>query len=297
MDGRKGITIDPTTTDSITADPTAVRPLVYETHMHTPLCNHATGTPTEYATVARQRGLKGIIVTCHNPLPGGYGSRSRMALEQFDKYQEMVAEARASMAGLVDVRLGLEGDFVPGMESWLERQFASAEFDYILGSVHPQMNEYREAFWTGNALEFQMTYFDHLVAAAESGLYDSLSHPDLVKNIVPEEWDFDRLEGHILDSLDRIAATGIAMELNTSGLNKAISEMNPGTRMLSEMNARGIPVVVGADAHVPERVADRYDEAYRQLMEAGYSQVSYFLERTRKDVPVEQALASLQLVR
>ncbi|MEX2540640.1 MAG: histidinol-phosphatase [Trueperaceae bacterium] len=280
---------------AITADPTPAEPLVYETHMHTPLCNHATGTPAEYADVARERGLKGIIVTCHNPLPGGYASSSRMALEQFGQYLEMVAQARESMAGIVEVRLGLEGDFVPGMEAWLERQFASAEFDYILGSVHPQMSEYREAFWTGNALEFQMTYFDHLVAAAESGLYDSLSHPDLVKNIAPDEWDYRRVEGHILRSLDRIAATGIAMELNTSGLNKAIPEMNPSPRILSEMHERGIPVVVGADAHVPQRVADRYDEAYRHLLAAGYTHVSYVLNRERRDVPIERALASLRL--
>ncbi|MEX2534184.1 MAG: histidinol-phosphatase [Trueperaceae bacterium] len=264
--------------------------------MHTPLCNHATGKPAEYAAVARKRGLKGIIVTCHNPLPDGYASGSRMDDDQLDEYQEMVAEAGEAMSGLVEVRLGLEGDFVPGMEDWLERQFASANFDYILGSVHPQMSEYREAFWTGSAVEFQMTYFEHLAMAAETGLYDSLSHPDLVKNIEPEEWDYGRIEGHVNRCLDRIAATGIAMELNTSGLNKAIKEMNPCKRMLSQMHERGIPVVVGADAHLPERVADRYDEAYELLTDVGYEHVSYFLNRERLELPIEQARSSLMPV-
>lgn len=261
--------------------------------MHTPLCKHAVGSPAEYASVAFDRGLKGIIVTCHNPLPDGYARSSRMGPYQLDEYQEMVEEAREKMAGLVEVRLGLEADFVPGMEAWIERQLASREFDYVLGSVHPQIREYREAFWTGDAVEYQMTYFEHLADAAETRLYDSLSHPDLVKNIVPEEWEFDRLEGHIKRCLDRIAATGIAMELNTSGLNKAVKEMNPGVQMLREMRERGIPVVVGADAHLPERVADRFDEAYDRLSEAGYSEVSYFLNRRRHELPIDQARSSL----
>lgn len=261
--------------------------------MHTPLCRHAKGSPVDYARVARERGLKGIIVTDHNPLPDGFARSSRMYMEQFDEYLDMVAEAAETMAGVVDVRLGLEADFVPGMEGFIERQLASADFNYVLGSVHPQLAEYRDKNFTGDVLDFQRGYFDQLVMAAETGLYDSLSHPDLVKNIFPDAWDYRLVQDHVLRALDRIAATGIAMELNTSGLNKAIAEMNPNPSMLSAMRERGIPVVVGADAHVPERVADRYPQAYRLLEEAGYSEVSLFLNRERVDIPISAARASL----
>ncbi len=261
--------------------------------MHTPLCRHASGLPVEYARVAEERGLKGIIVTDHNPLPDGYARSSRMFPEQFDAYLDLVAEAADRMRGVVDVRLGLEADYVPGMEGFIERQLGSAEFHYVLGSVHPQMTEYRAAHFSGDVLEFQQGYFDQLVLAAESGLYDALSHPDLVKNIFPDAWDYRRVEAHVLHCLDRIAATGVAMELNTSGLNKAIAEMNPNSAMLGAMHERDIPVVVGADAHVPGRVADGYPMAYRLLEDAGYSAVSLFLERERVDVPIGMALASL----
>ena len=43
--------------------------LLYESHCHTPLCKHAHGEPVEYAAEALARGLKGIIITCHCPLP------------------------------------------------------------------------------------------------------------------------------------------------------------------------------------------------------------------------------------
>ena len=55
--------------------------MLYETHMHTPLCKHAAGEPEDYAEVAQRRGLKGIIVTCHNPAPDGFSFCSVHLLE------------------------------------------------------------------------------------------------------------------------------------------------------------------------------------------------------------------------
>src|SRR5690606_3728802 len=96
--------------------------LLYESHCHTPLCRHAKGEPEEYAEVALQRGLKGLIVTCHNPLPDGISQGVRMYPEQMGEYVDLVARARESYAGKVDVRLGLEADYMPGLESFLEKQ-------------------------------------------------------------------------------------------------------------------------------------------------------------------------------
>ncbi len=93
---------------------------------------------------------------------------------------------------------------------------------------------------------------------------------------------------------DKFAAAGTAMELNTSGRNKNIREMNPGPEILAEMCARGIPVVLGADAHEPRRVGDAYAEALENLCAAGYEEVSYFIDRKRQSVRIADALASLR---
>lgn len=270
-----------------------MEPLVYDTHMHTPLCRHAKGEPEEYAVTAQRRGLKGITITCHNPLPGGYSQDARMYPDQLVDYLALVARARQAWAGRVDVRLGLECDVVPGMERFIRQQAESAPFDYLLGSVHPQTPEFHAAFWRGDALAFQRVYFEHLARVAESGLVDCLSHPDMVKNVFPSQWNLARLLPDISGCLDRIAATGCAMELNTSGLNKDIPEMNPGPQILREMARRGIPVVVGSDAHEPARVADRFEQAYDLLEAAGYQRTSWFLQRRRLDIPIAEARRSL----
>ena len=268
-------------------------PLLYESHCHTPLCKHAYGEPDAYAAAALARGFKGITFTCHCPLPGGFSAAVRMAPEQFDDYVAMIEATRQTFAGRLDVRLGLESDYYPGVEPWLEKLHARARLSHVLGSIHYQVADYRALYYTGDVIRYQELYFEHLAQSAESGLFDTLAHPDLIKNESPAHWDFERLRPHIARALDRIAAAGTAMELNTSGLQKALPEMNPSPSQLLMMRERGIPVVIGADAHLPERVGDGYPAALRLLRDAGYSEVSYFIDRKRQTLPIPQALESL----
>jgi histidinol-phosphatase (PHP family) len=269
-------------------------PVLYESHMHTPLCRHAEGEPEEYAARAEQRGLKGIIVTCHGPTP--YEWWHCISQSDWPKYVQMVQRARDTWAGRVDVRMGLECDYMPGMENWWHEFLSGAPLNHVLGSVHPQVEDYYKRYFTGDWLAYARTYFDHIATAAETGLFDTLSHPDLVKNNLGENWDLDVMMPDIQRALDRIAATDVAMELNTSGLFKTIPEMNPSLEMLAEMQKRNIPIVIGADAHKPERVADMYEAALDKLESVGYDEVNYFLSRERHSVSIEAARASLKIV-
>ncbi len=269
-------------------------PLLYDSHMHTPLCKHAKGMPTEYAEIAQKRGLKGIIITCHNPGPKGWSEHVRMSLDDFDSYIEMVEQARISWDGIVDVRLGLESDFIPGIEPFLEKLHSKANFHFILGSVHPQLPSYKTAYYNDDDHSFMQGYFEHLAIAAESDLYDCLSHPDLIKNSFPDRWQPESLIDDIRRSLDRIAKTGVGMELNTSGLHKRYKEMNPGRMILEEMCSRKIPVVLGSDSHVPSRVSANFGEALETLKAVGYSHVTHFLERQPHQVNIDEALLSLK---
>jgi histidinol-phosphatase (PHP family) len=261
--------------------------------MHTPLCKHALGEPEDYAQQAWNKGLKGIVVTCHCPLPDGISASVRMEESQFPVYVEMVQRAAKVWEGRVDVLLGMESDYFPGTESYVEKLHAKAGFHHVLGSVHPHIKEYLQKYFQGDWIAFHRSYFSHLADAAETGLFDTLAHPDIVKNLGHESWNPEALWPDILRALDRIAKMGTAMELNTSGLNKTIREMNPGFRMLGAMAERNIPVVVGADAHVPERVADQYLLAYDLMEAAGYEKVSYFLNRQREELAIKDARASL----
>ncbi len=270
------------------------RPVYYDNHMHTPLCKHAQGEPEEYAEQAVRRGLKGIIFTCHSPMPDNWWPNVRMSPEQLDEYIAMVERAREAYAGRLDVRLGMESDFFPGYEWWIERLNERCDFHHVLGSVHFFGKDYRERYWKGDPVAFQRCYFGHLAESAETGLFDTLAHPDLVKNHSPADWDLEVIGEDIAAALDRIARTGVAMELNTSGLHKTVREFNPGQGMLRMMCERGIPVVLGSDSHHPGRVASHFEEALDVLESVGYRSVSYFLGRKRQDIAIGEVRASMR---
>ena len=263
------------------------QPNMYDSHMHTPLCKHARGKPMDYAAEAERKGLRGITFTCHSPMPDGWGAATRMSPAQLPQYIDMVAEARDACAGRVDVRLGMESDFFPGMEGWLERLHAKADFSFILGSVHPHTDEYKAVYLKhSDRLAYERSYFENLALAAETGLYDCLSHPDIVKIVYPKQYDVAEHLDVLRRVLDRIARTGLAMELNTSGVNKPYPEMNPSPTILREMARREIPVVLGSDSHDPHRVGADFDKALDLLLDAGYDEVSYFLKRRRHSLRI-----------
>ena len=206
----------------------------------------------------------------------------------------LVERARNTWAGRVDVRLGMESDYVPGMEPWLEKLPGMAEFHHVLGSVHPQLPQYLHRFDQGDADAFCGTYFEHLALAAETGLFDTIAHPDLVRTPRPRTGAWS---GPWTISCPVSTASPPPVwpwELNTSGRNKVYAEMNPGPAMLTEVAERRIPVVIGADAHDPHRVGDGHIDALGMLQEAGYSHVSIFLHRRRQDLPIDRVRASLK---
>ena len=103
-------------------------------HMHTPLCHHASGTPCDYARAAIERGLDEIGFADHNPMEKQFDDW-RMGLSDLPRYFDLVAEAREKFPQLT-IRLGLECDFLPGHEAWIEKLATMAEWDYLIGSVH-----------------------------------------------------------------------------------------------------------------------------------------------------------------
>ena len=59
-------------------------------HLHTPLCRHAVGEPTEYAARALALGLREIGFSDHSPMPREDFDHWRMFAGQLDEYVEMV---------------------------------------------------------------------------------------------------------------------------------------------------------------------------------------------------------------
>lgn len=244
---------------------------MFDSHMHTPLCKHASGNPMEYAQAALDRGLTGIVFTDHIPMPEWYDAPWRMHLSELDRYIAWVQEAQEAFKGKLDIRLGLEGDYHPGTERFVEKVLNRHPWDYVIGSIHylgawgfdnPEFaSEYQERDLT----ELYQQYYHLATQAAQSGLFDSIGHMDLPKK-------FGHLQPELslaFETLDAVSAAGMALDYNTAGYRKPVQEAYPSHNLVAEAVKRGIPFVLGSDAHKPEEVGHRFEEARADLERLG----------------------------
>lgn len=258
--------------------------MIIDYHMHTPLCHHAVGEPIEYARAAAAAGLEEICFTCHSPMPDWFDQGPRMSRAELPRYVAMVQEA-AEVAP-ARVKLGLEADYFPGTEGYVADMLAEWPFEFVLGSVHVLNPQYRERFAHLSPVERIDAYFDELAAAAATRLYDSISHPDLVKHLAP--FDPEAHEPAIRRMLHAIREAGICMELNTSGTRKPeIGAFYPTAPILTWAAELQVPLTLGSDAHAPAQVALAWPQARAMLRECGIRTIHRFTGRRREAVGVE----------
>lgn len=262
-------------------------------HLHTPLCHHAVGEPSEYVAVARTRGLSEIGFSDHSPMPGQEPFDDwRMSRDDLPRYVDMILAARDAAAPF-PVRLGLECDFIPGQESWIEHLATLAPWDYLVGSVHYLAPgwDVDNPRWIGRFTasdtaveEIWALYWRAYERCVASGLFDFVAHPDLAKKFgfrPPGD-----LRRYYEPTVAAAARTGVAMEVSTAGLHKPVGELYPAPEMLTLMQAAQIPIVISSDSHAPGEVGRDFDHAVAAVRAAGYTHTARFEERRRRLEPL-----------
>jgi histidinol-phosphatase (PHP family) len=251
-----------------------------------------TANAERYQEVASERGVEVLGVSEHI-------HRFRQALEvwqhpfwrqsaidDLDEYTNFVRE-RTSLS------LGIEADFIPGAEDRMAALLDAHDFDYVIGSVHFIANSAldMEGDWdvwrSGDVEKVWMRYFETLGEAARSGMFDVIAHPDLVKvwgdpARVPQRdlrFYYDR-------AMDGIADSDVAIEVSTAGWRKPVGEIYPARAFLEMCLEAGRPVALSSDAHTPNDLAYRYDDALEYLDSLDVREIAVFEGRQRRLEPV-----------
>ena len=267
-------------------------------HTHHERCGHAVGKLEEYVQRGIEIGLSQIGLSDHMPLlhvdPDQYYPEMAMSMDELPRYVEECFTLKERYRGQIEVRVGLEGDYIEGWETEIRSIIERYPWDYVIGSVHFlgewDITDFRQTHhWEGkDVLEVYRQYYDAVSKAAGTGMYDIIGHADVIKRFgyvpAPEQTE-ERL---VLENaaLQAIAKSGCAMELNASGLSKPCAEMFPSRRMLTEAIRLGIPLTMGSDAHDPMKLGDGLSEAEALLHELGCKEVAVFEGRQRSLIPL-----------
>ncbi|MEK5413302.1 histidinol-phosphatase [Paenibacillus odorifer] len=266
-------------------------------HTHHERCGHAVGKLEEYVQRGIELGLQQLGLSDHLPLihvdPASYYPEMAMPMAELPRYVEECLTLKERYRGVIDLRVGLEADYIEGYEEQIREILSPYPWDYLIGSVHFlgewDITDHRQVHgWEGkDALEVYRLYYDAVKKSALSGLYDIIGHMDVIKRFgygpqTPEGTaEVRTLE---LETLKVIADSGIAMELNASGLTKPCAEMFPAEHLLQEALKLGIPLTLGSDAHDPAKLGDGLQEARSMLWHTGFRELAVFEGRRRTTV-------------
>ena len=267
-------------------------------------CRFTVDRVREYVEAARGRGVQEIAVTEHGHRFRQFAGMMRPLLseaaafpeyrrwaassfrEDLDTYVSALQEAKAQ--GL-PVKVGIEVDWIPGQEEPIAAALAGYPWDVVLGSVHFLGNwciDFSpDVGWPERDVNsVYVTYCRAVAEAASSGLFDVLSHLDLVKKFghrptvdVSEEWQ---------RVVEAAARAGCAVEVSTAGLRKKVGEIYPGADLLLRCREAGIPITLASDAHEPENVGYGLAEAVAWAKAAGYKQLVRFEGRRQVPAPL-----------
>jgi histidinol-phosphatase (PHP family) len=266
----------------------------YHMHLRAPdeTLDHSLDAVEQFAAVAHARGVDEVGFTEH--VYYFVQTRAVWSLpyqidrckHDLDRYCDVVLEAKRSG---MPVKLGLEVDFVPGHVEDLARALAPYPWDFLLGSVHwidGLAIDQKPGIWAQQDVSgVWHRYFDELRAAARSGLFDVLAHPDLGK-IFRQRPPTAEMRRHYGETAAAIGDAGLCVEISTAGLRKPVGQLYPDGMLLAACRAEGVPITLASDAHVPADVGRDFAQATALAQVAGYTTVSVFDGRRRHQEPL-----------
>lgn len=259
--------------------------MLVDYHIHTKECGHARGEMPEYVEAAIARGLPEMGFSDHMPLPYlPLDEEYMMPTARFPEYLAEVARLQEKYPR-IRIRLGVEADFIPGYTEQLVQILSGYPLDYVYGSVHfidgwlHDDSRFIDGYERHGVDNVYRDYFRLVQGAAESGVFDILSHLDLVKKFGfrPQR----DIRGLLEETVAAVAESGKCIEINTSGLRKPVREIYPGKELLELLFGANVPVTLGSDAHAPEEVAGDFDQAVALLRRVGYRKIATFRKRQR----------------
>ncbi len=223
----------------------------------------------EYCEVAKMRGLRQMGITEHDRY------LDEIDLAAFQEAREISRD--------VELRLGIEIDFVPGAEERMDHDATALPYDYVIGSVHRVDNEEidratdQRVYERYETYDLYAAYYANVRKAALSGRFEVLGHPDLIKIFrhLPDRDITPILE----ETADAIAESGVVVDVNAAGLRRPIGEVYPSADFLKMFYGRGVPIVLSSDAHAPDQVAMGYDTSLPLVHDIGYREVATFRNR------------------
>ncbi len=263
-------------------------------HSHSVFCD-GTGELEDYVKSAISKGFDVFGFSGHAPLP--FENDWSIPKSAIEKYIREGKRLKEIYKGTIDLKIGLEIDYINELSNPTSQHFKDLKLDFIIGSVHlleeKQSGEYLAVdykkseierlisnTYNGNATLLVQDYYKKIRIMSEKGGFDIIGHLDVVKKTNINSLYFDESEywykKEIELTLECIAENKQFIEINTGNIINDISRIYPSPWILKLANKHNIPVMLNSDAHRPDRIDNFYTQAKTVILNAGYTELMVF---------------------
>lgn len=244
-----------------------------------------------------KRGLKHIGICEHAPRMNHRVPWRALYFSELDRYFDTMEEIRMEFSGAAETLIGLEVDYHQGMVERYREILPRLPLDYVVGAIHTVKDwvvdlpdSISESSLLGMDAEgLYREYFTALREAARSGLFDYIAHPDFIKKALPHLnlSKPPQTERIYRETAETLAACKVGIEINTRGLILPdVGEYYPEEAFLRECARAGVPVTIGSDAHITDRVGDGVEGAVEYAYAAGYREICIWRKRELIALPI-----------
>ena len=263
-------------------------------HTHSNYCD-GKATLREMVDFAVAHGFTALGFSGHCPLP----FENTYSITDYEGYCKEVRVLKEEYKDRINIHLGLEIDYVPGMLEDFSPLIEQGGLEYTIGSIHlipPQGITPRDGndLWMIDGSRYQTydeglmrhyggdirrgvrAYFHNENAMLERNRPTVVGHPDKIVMHNRDRYfheDEPWYRDLALETIHLIHELGLICEINTRGIYKGRhADYYPGKWLIQEMKTLRIPVIVSTDAHAPEDLL-RTEGAYDFLREINYPEV------------------------
>jgi histidinol-phosphatase (PHP family) len=258
-------------------------------HTHTRHCD-GKGEAREFAEAALRKGMPRLGFSGHNVVP--FPAAWTMPAGNLESYLHDVRQVKGLYGGRLEVFLGMEADYLPGVTTPADPRIRDLGLEYVIGSVHfiaaaDGLNDWTvdgtaeeferglSACFGGNAQRLVERYYQRVGEMAAAARPDIIGHFDIVKkNNRESRWFSEEAAWYrsaVRGALEAVAASDSILEVNTGGVVRNTSGvLYPSPWILREVLRLGVPVMVTADAHHPDHLDGHFTETVRLLRELGF---------------------------
>ena len=267
-------------------------------HIHSEHSGDSTAPMETQILSGIEKGLKVMCFTDHYDPEFPYDNNPDVAPGTFeldyDLYKKDFLKMKDKYEGQIDLRFGVELGLQPHLGSFLQSYAREHDFDFIIGSNHlcagfdPYYPDFLFDRTQEEALELYLE--DTLANIRVFPDIDSCGHLDYVARYLPDReriYNYGSFSDLIDPILKELITRGIALEVNTAPLTKGMPYFNPLPDILARYREMGGELItVGSDAHVPERIAGRFEETAGILRSLGFRYYAIYKERKPQMLPL-----------